>query len=221
MWRVPVREGQLTDAQLTALAPRIAQLKAEPDSFVIGPNDSISLAETVRVLAIADDGSVLGEVRRYTHQFSGLQQDSLGVMRPVRPGTAEWLAMIPTQAPGAFRSRGPAEVRIIITDAEGRRVPEPPSPRGTARLSGVVTDSTGRPVVGALVRVSLMAPGSLLRLALVGTDVEGRYDLRDLPAGSLAIIVSGGLRPPLSAVVTTRDGTETQQNFTIGAPIRD
>jgi hypothetical protein len=164
---------------------------------------------------------VLGEVRRYAHQFSGLAQDSLGVMRPTRPGTAEWFAMIPTQVPGAFRSRGPAEVRIIITDAEGRRVPEPPLPRGTARLSGVVTDSTGRPVVGALVRVSLMEQGAPLRLALVGTDAEGLYDLRDLPAGSLAIIVSGGPRAPLASVVMTRDGEHTQKNFTLGGSIRD
>lgn len=134
-WRVPVRDGQLTDSQLVALAPRIARIKAE----------------VVRVLAIADDGTVLGEIRRYTYQFSGLDQDSLGLMRPLRPGRAEWMAMIPVQAPGAFRTRGPAEVRVIITDSAGRIPPE----------------------------------------------------------------------PPVGAAVTTRDGSTTQRNFTLGGPTRD
>lgn len=220
-WRIPVREGQLTDSQLVALAPRIARLRAEPDSFVIGPNDSLALAQAVRVLAIADDGSVLGEIRRYSHQFSDLSQDSLGVMRPIRPGTAEWLAMIPTQTPGAFRTRGPAEVRIIVTDSAGRIMPEPPLPRGTARLSGVVTNGDGKPIVGALVRVSMIARGAPRRLALVGTDAEGRYDLRDLPAASLAMLVTGGARAPATAVVTLRDGEHSEHDFRFGGSPRD
>lgn len=220
-WRVPEREGQLTDSQLVALAPRIARIKAEPDSIVLGPRDSVVMAEVVRVLAIADDGTVLGEIRRYTYQFGGLDQDSLGVMRPQRPGRADWLAMIPLQTQGAFRTRGPAEVRIIVTDSAGRIPPEPPLPRGTARLTGIVTDDAGRPVVGALVRVALMDRTGPRRLALVGTDGEGRFDVRDLPAGSVSIIVSGGLRPPAGAAVTMRDGSTTQQNFTLGGSTRD
>jgi hypothetical protein len=220
-WRVPERDGQLTDSQLVALAPRIAQLRAEPDSFVVGLRDTLWLGGAMRVLAVADDGSVLGEVRRYSYHLTGLDQDSLGVLRPMVPGTAEFLALIPERIPGAFRTRGPAIVRIIVTDSAGRRVPEQPLPRGTARLYGVVTDGSGQPIVSAIIRVMLVENGRPRPLAVVGTDAAGRYDLRDLPAGTISLLVSGGMRAPMGAVVTTQDGVAAEHSFRLGVPIRD
>ena len=79
--------------------------------------------------------------------------------------------------------------------------PPPPSPNqprdgsptqktGTAKLAGRVTSlDTGRPLRRALVR----AVGAELRDGKsVSTDAEGRWELRDIPAGRLTISVSKG-----------------------------
>ena len=72
-------------------------------------------------------------------------------------------------------------------------------------VSGRVMDSTGRPVVGASVRSETGGSGGS-----PVSDAEGRYELRDLPAGALSIVVSR----PLTASGSF-DGNETMQRRTI------
>ena len=72
-------------------------------------------------------------------------------------------------------------------------------------VSGRVMDSTGRPVAGASVRSETGgSEGSPV------SDAQGRYELRDLPAGALSIVVSR----PLTASGSF-DGNETMQRRTI------
>ena len=72
-------------------------------------------------------------------------------------------------------------------------------------VSGRVMDSTGRPVVGASVRSETGGSGGS-----PVSDAQGRYELRDLPAGALSIVVSR----PLKATGSF-DGNETTQRRTI------
>jgi hypothetical protein len=70
----------------------------------------------------------------------------------------------------------------------GRDMPQ--NKTGTGRLSGRVTAlESGRPIRRAMVRVS----GNELREGKsVSTDAEGRWELRDLPAGRLSLSASKG-----------------------------
>ena len=88
--------------------------------------------------------------------------------------------------------------------AQGPPIPAPPPPppppgmvrdagpakTGTARLSGrVIALDTGRPIRRAIVQ----AGGNELREGRsVSTDAEGRWELRDVPAGRVTLFVSKG-----------------------------
>lgn len=65
-----------------------------------------------------------------------------------------------------------------------------PAKTGTARLSGrVIAVDTGRPIRRAVIQ----AGGNELREGRsVSTDAEGRWELRDLPAGRISLFVSKG-----------------------------
>jgi hypothetical protein len=84
----------------------------------------------------------------------------------------------------------------VVTLAQGP--PPPPTPQGhaamqktgTAKLAGRVTAlDTGRPIRRAVVRAS----GSEMREGRsVSTDAEGRWELRDIPAGRFSISITKG-----------------------------
>src|SRR5687768_13012674 len=68
--------------------------------------------------------------------------------------------------------------------------PMAPQERGTAVISGtVLAADTGTPVRRADVRATA---GNARSARVVTTDVDGRYELRDLPAGRWTITVSKG-----------------------------
>ena len=87
--------------------------------------------------------------------------------------------------------------------AQGPPVPPPPPPpmpppgrdvpvnkTGTARLSGRVTSlETGRPIRRAVVQIM---SSELREGRSVSTDAEGRWELRDLPAGRISLTASKG-----------------------------
>jgi hypothetical protein len=93
--------------------------------------------------------------------------------------------------------------------AQGPPIPPPPPPpmpiapgrdaatvvTGTGRVAGRVTSlDTGRPIRRAIVR----AGGPQLREGRsVSTDAEGRWEIRDLPAGPVSIMVTKGGYVPL------------------------
>ena len=67
-----------------------------------------------------------------------------------------------------------------------------PAEAGTARLSGRVTAlDTGRPLRRATVR--LMGGSELREGKSVSTDADGRWELREIPAGRFTIsVIKGG-----------------------------
>src|SRR5262245_2895054 len=78
---------------------------------------------------------------------------------------------------------------VGLADAVIAQAPRPRSQRIdplTASISGQVTTDSGTPIRGAEVRLSV--DGRFSRLAI--TNDEGRYELRNLPAGTYKLIVT-------------------------------
>lgn len=106
------------------------------------------------------------------------------------------------QAPAAPQGRGGAQVRRPARDAVERVV-------GTAVVHGrVQTADTGAPIRRAQIRA--VSPGTR-DTRLVTTDTEGRFELRDLPAGRWELTASKG------GYVTMRYGQ--RRPFEAGRPI--
>ena len=207
-WRVPARDGQLTESQLTELAPRIAELRAEPATFDLDATSALALSQHMRVLAVDDAGVVLGELRQYDFELrDGIYIDSTGAIRGNRVGTGRFLASVPRRLDGDFRTRGPAEVRISISDSTGRLSRPPEIPRGTAIVAGVVRDSTGTPAA-ARVQVMRRIEGRLVQVAATESDAEGRYRLEGLPAGESTLIFEIRYHEASFVPVQLRDGVE-------------
>ncbi|MBA3745681.1 collagen binding domain-containing protein, partial [Sporichthya sp.] len=83
---------------------------------------------------------------------------------------------------------------------------------GAARLSGVVTNATGRPVEGALVTLTGV-DGAVA--ASTRTDAEGAYDLVDLTVedGTLAVFAPSGR--PIAIPVTIPPGGKVRQDVEV------
>ncbi|HRN53497.1 MAG TPA: carboxypeptidase-like regulatory domain-containing protein [Gemmatimonadaceae bacterium] len=212
-WGVPQREGQLTDSQLVALAPRIAALRAEPEALTLDATGALPLSQLLRVLAVDEAGVVLGEVRNYGFALrDGLYIDSTGAVRGNRVGTGRFIATIPERIIGDFRSRGPAEVRIAISDSTGVWSRPPVIPRGTAVISGIVRDSTGAPRADARVQVMRRIDGRMVQIAAGASDSDGRYRLEGLPAGEATLILA--IRDHEASFITLqlRDGDALQRD---------
>lgn len=87
------------------------------------------------------------------------------------------------QAPGVPQGRGGAQIQRPPRDVRERAV-------GTAVVRGIVqTADTGAPIRRAQIRA--VSPGSR-ETRLVTTDAEGRFELRDLPAGRWELTASKG-----------------------------
>lgn len=212
-WRVPQREGQLTDSQLVALAPRIAALRAEPEALSLDATGALPLSQMLRIFAVDESGAVLGEIRNYGFTLrDGLYIDSTGAVRGTRVGTGRFIASITERITGDFRSRGPAEVRIAISDSTGLWSRPPVIPRGTAVVSGIVRDSTGTPRAGAIVQLMRRLDGRMVQVANGTSDGEGRYRLEGLPAGESTLILA--IRDHEASFITLqlRDGDQLQRD---------
>lgn len=106
------------------------------------------------------------------------------------------------QAPGGAQGRGGAQIQRPPRDVRERVV-------GTAVVRGIVqTADTGAPIRRAQIRA--VSPGSR-ETRLVTTDAEGRFELRDLPAGRWELTASKG------GYVTMRYGQ--RRPFEAGRPI--
>ena len=84
---------------------------------------------------------------------------------------------------------GPAVVIIGALAGAGvaaRQQPQPPASTGAAAISGTVTDGvTGRPLAAVVVQLRAPSTGApLARVLRAVTDEQGRFVIRDLPAGS-------------------------------------
>lgn len=212
-WHVPQREGQLTDSQLVALAPRIAALRAEPEAFTLDATGALPLSQVLRVLAVDETGAVLGEIRNYRFELrDGLYIDSTGAVRGNRVGTGRFIASISERRTGDFRSRGPAEVRIAISDSTGLWSRPPVIPRGTAVVSGIVRDSTGAPRADARVQVMHRIDGRMVQIAAGESDSEGRYRIEGLPAGESTLILAIRNHEASFVTLQLRDGDQLQRD---------
>lgn len=186
-WRVPQREGQLSDSQLVAAAPRIARLRAEPDTLRMDVTDSLPMATLVRVLAVDDSGAVVGEVRNYGFNFvGGLTIQPNGFVRARQAGVGVFGASLSPRLPGEFRSRGPASVIVVVSDSTGVG-PRTTVARGSATISGVIRDSLGRALQGVSVQAARPDGRTAVTLARSVSDSEGRYRLESLPAGRTVV----------------------------------
>jgi hypothetical protein len=114
-------------------------------------------------------------------------------------------------SPAAFFAQAPAnpQGRGAQSQRPPRDVREPERETGTAVVRGrVQTADTGAPIRRAQVRVT--SPGSR-DTRLVTTDAEGRFELRDLPAGRWELTASKG------GYVTMRYGQ--RRPFEAGRPL--
>ncbi len=206
-WNVPPRDGQLSDSQLVALAPRIAGLRAEPDSLTIALGDSLLLPRLVRVLVVDDAGAVLGELRRYSFTLTGnLYIGPSGAIRARQAGSGQFSATIPARLTGDFRTRGPAVVRVTTVGTDGASVA---APRGSAVVVGVVRDSLGAPIAGALIRALHRGDGAPTEIETAVADGEGRFRMERLPSGNLTLFALHiGYQPRAIRVTLTEELTE-------------
>lgn len=218
-WPVPPRAGQLTDSQLVALAPRIARLRAEPDTLRVDVTDSLNMARLVRVLALDDNGAVLGEVTRYTFAFVGsIYPEPSGVVRASRAGAGIFGASIRRDLAGEFRTRGPAQVIVITTDSTGAGARMLEVPKGTGVITGVVRDSLGQPLPRAQVLATRTIGAEVITLTRGVADTEGRYRLEGLPAGALTVRASWRGHRPISENLTLGDGAAVTRDLQL-APL--
>ena len=83
-------------------------------------------------------------------------------------------------------------------------------------LEGIVKDAKGRPIEGADIRIETKNGGRLL--TTVKTDVNGRYILEGLPAGSyrITLAVNGAVKSSINNT-TIESGEPTQLNFNLAA----
>lgn len=221
-WRVPPRAGQLTDSQLVALAPRIARLRAEPDTLRVDATDSLNLAQLVRVLALDESGAVLGEVTRYGFVFRGsIYPEPGGMVRASRAGVGVFAASIRRDLVGEFRTRGPAQVIVITTDSTGAAARMLEIPKGTGVISGVVRDSLGQPMPRAQVMATRTIGAEVITVARGQADAEGRYRLEALPAGPINIRLLSRGYLPLNLDLTLGEGeTITRDLQLVPAQVR-
>lgn len=216
-WRIPRRDGQLPRPILEGIAPHIAQLRAEPDSFALDVSGALPLAELLRVYAEHANGEVLGEIRDYGYSlYEGLSIDSLGLIRASRPGIGLFLVSLPDSLAAKMPARGPLRVRIFVSDSTGRLPAAPSVPRGSAAVSGTVTDSAGRPIARASARVLLRTPTGPQSIDITETDIEGRFRLERLPAGEYTLIVAQGGRQPVVEQLQLRDGSAEHRDLKLG-----
>ncbi len=102
------------------------------------------------------------------------------------PAIASTLAVVTVLgmlAPAALAQDGGSSSLQGASGATARPRPRPRIDPLTALIRGRITSDTGAPLRRAEVRV--MANGSVTRLAT--TDSDGRYELRDLPAGTFTL----------------------------------
>ena len=120
--------------------------------------------------------------------------DGSGAAAAQRAGGAQPEAGVPfgTTRPGTGRAAGqdgaPVQGRGAPGQGGGRGFRDRGAlPTGTASIRGQVTSSTGTPVRRAQVRATANGAGVA---RLTSTDVDGRFELRDLPAGQWALTAS-------------------------------
>ena len=111
------RGGELTPAQMEAIAPQVRSLRAEPQTLEQTVGDTVALRQQVRVFALDGTGSLLGELSYYDFGFSGRGLRLLPDGRFVfgRAGTVEFVPRFPEASwKGRPSARPGATVTITV-----------------------------------------------------------------------------------------------------------
>lgn len=220
-WSVPQREGQLSDSQLVALSPRIAGLRAVPDSFALDAAGTLALAPQLAVFAVDDSGRVLGELRRYGFSVRApLQLDSTGTIRATGPGRGFFQAFLPARYVTDGRTRSPAVVQVTITDTSGVFDQSTVLPTGNAVVQGIVRDDAGSPLAGANVQVLLLVASGPTPVGNTQTDGDGRYRVGELPPGEVILLITSRGREPSVSRHTLALDAELSHNARLAAQPR-
>lgn len=139
-----------------------------------------------------------------------------------------WAAQSDSQEPGPGQGAGPGAARPQPgqrTPARGARAPAPDASRGSSVLRGqIVAADSGVPIRRAQVRIS----GVGLRESRVAiTDAQGRFEIRELPAGRYTVTASKGgfvtlqfgqRRPGESGTPLEIGDTQTLDKVIVGLP---
>ena len=160
------------DSENAAIGARVSLVWYDPDPpQVAGITVKVNKAPRVREATVGEDG---------TYRLCGLPEKYEGKLQAQRKdgGTTAEVSITQDEGVLALRSMSVApKVVASATDSAGKA-----QPRGTARVSGRVTNKSGAPVAGAL--VSLLGGGTTTR-----TRANGEFTLDSLPAGTQAIAV--------------------------------
>ena len=160
------------DSEVAAVGARVSFVWYDPDPVGLpsGVATKMKKVPRVRETTVAEDG---------TYRLCGLPEKFEGKLQAQRKdgGTTAEVAVSQDGNVLTLRSMSVAP-RVVASDSTGARVQR----KGTARVSGRVTNSAGAPVPNA--RVGLMGHD-----ASTVTRANGEFTLDSLPAGTQSLIV--------------------------------
>lgn len=159
------------DSENAAVGARVSLVWYDPDPpQVAGLAVKLNKAPRVREATVGEDG---------TYRLCGLPEKYEGKLQAQRKdgGTTAEVSITQDEGMLALRSMSVAPLAVASAGDSGKAVPT-----GTARATGRVTNSAGKPVAGAF--VSLVGGGTTTR-----TKANGEFTLDSLPAGTQALSV--------------------------------
>jgi hypothetical protein len=159
------------DSEKAAIGARVSLVWFDPDPpQVAGIAVKVNKAPRVREATVGEDG---------TYRLCGLPEKYEGKLQAQRKDGGTTAEVTITQEEGmlALRSMSVAPLTVAAAGDSGK-----PQLKGSARVTGRVTNKAGAPVAGAF--VSLVGGGTTTR-----TRSNGEFTLDSLPAGTQAIAV--------------------------------
>jgi hypothetical protein len=160
------------DSENAAVGARVSLVWFDPDPpQVAGITVKVNKAPRVREATVGEDG---------TYRLCGLPEKYEGKLQAQRKdgGTTAEVSITQEEGMLALRSMSVAPKVVAAAGDSGKAA----QPKGTARVTGRVTNKAGAPVAGAF--VSLLGGGTTTR-----TRSNGEFTLDSLPAGTQALAV--------------------------------
>jgi hypothetical protein len=160
------------DSEVAAVGARVSLVWYDPDPpQIAGIAVKVTKAPRVREATVGEDG---------TYRLCGLPEKYEGKLQAQRKDGGATAEVTITQEEGMLALRSMSVAPLVVasrSDSGGAS-----QPKGSARVSGRVTNKGGAPVAGAL--VSLLGGGNSTR-----TRANGEFVLDSLPAGTQALTV--------------------------------
>jgi hypothetical protein len=160
------------DTENAAVGARVSLVWYDPDPpEIAGMAVKVTKVPRVREAIVGEDGA---------YRLCGLPEKYEGKLQAQRKDGGTTAEVPITQDEGVLALRSMSVARRAVASATDST--SKGQPKGTARVSGRVTNKAGAPVVGAL--VSLLGGGTTTR-----TRANGEFVLDSLPAGTQALAV--------------------------------